>query len=335
MTTKIEWATETINPIQSTLKGPERKLKNGKTLPGLGYHCTKISPGCKNCYAEMMNQRFGNGEPYQHGAHSEFELIKSELEKPARWKKPRKIFVQSMSDLFHEDVTFQQFCYVLDAPYRYPHHIFMFLTKRPKNMKGFFRRFETYCLCDYPFNNLWLGVTVCTPDELWKVGRLVDTPAAVRFVSLEPLLGPIDFTDGPLDPESTMGPWSMLDDIDWVIVGGETGPGARPMHPDWVKLIRDQCQSSGTAFFFKSWGEWAPNHAYDYYPENNPLWCIKTNGELSWIAGDIGDGCLSNWSSNYESTDHPIEKRGKKSAGRLLDGREWNEFPKVGGGDHE
>lgn len=266
MTTKIEWAIETINPIQSTLKGQERKFKNGKTLPGLGYHCTKISPGCKNCYAEIMNQRFGNGEPYQHDAHSEFELIMSELEKPARWKKPRKIFVQSMSDLFHEDVSVD----ILDDVFEMMvgnNHTYMLLTKRPQRMLEYINMWEDWSGEDFP--NLWLGVTVCTQWEAdEKIPILLQIPAAVRFVSIEPMLEGIelnnirdpgrcpgclrlDVLSGEEIHEDDDYKWTHGEKIDWVIAGCETGPKRRKAQIEWFADIKNQCVAADVPFFLK------------------------------------------------------------------------------------
>jgi len=286
MPTKIEWCDETINPVQDVIKG-----KSGR-----GYHCTKISPGCDHCYAESINKRFGNGLPFD-GRKADFMLVQKELEKPLRWKKPKRIFWQSMGDLFHDDVPFPLVEKIFhDILWELPReHDHIFLTKRPKRMKAFFEWTDHARFCE----NVWIGVTVCTQDEEWKISKLLQIDAAVRFVSFEPLLGPVEIPDFG---------------IDWVICGGESGPGARPCHPDWVRSLRDQCQASGTPFFFKQWGEWAE------FIDNGPL---PKNCNYVGIDGSVRIG-------DPDDIDHDVcmGRVGKKSAGRLLDGREWSEFPR-------
>jgi protein gp37 len=249
----IEWTDATWNPVTG---------------------CSKVSPGCKHCYAERMAKRLqAMGNPrYQNGF--QVTVHKDRLEEPLRWKKPRRVFVNSMSDLLHPDIPWHIVDTVVAVMARCHQHTFQVLTKRPERLREHFRPRKR------PLPNVWLG-TSCEdqPTAEKRIPHLLGVPAAVRFLSLEPLLGPIDFTDGPLDPASTMGTWSMLEEgINWVIVGGESGPKARPMEADWVRGIRDQCLAAGVPFFFKQWG--------------------GTN---------------------------------KKRAGRILDGRTWDEFPEVGG----
>lgn len=222
MSTKIEWTNETWNPVTG---------------------CTKVSPGCKNCYAERQANRLQRiGQPnYANGF--QVTLQPHMLDKPNRWRKPRTVFVCSMADLFHEDVPIAFLRQVFDVMGQNPRHTFQVLTKRAERMFEFVEIYE-----EYP--NVWLGVSV--EDQRRAVERLPllrQTPATIRFLSVEPLLGPIDFS---ALPDSYV--WAGLSHIDWVICGGESGPGARPMHPEWARSIRDQCLEQKVPFFFKQWG---------------------------------------------------------------------------------
>jgi protein gp37 len=208
----IEWTESTWNPLTG---------------------CTKISPGCKFCYAERMARRLqGMGQPrYVNG----FELTLHEdvLELPLSWKKPRRIFVNSMSDMFHRDVPESFIQRTFEVMRRATWHQFQILTKRSDRM------LELSPAMDWPAN-VWMGVSVERLDYVSRIDDLRRTRAAVKFLSFEPLLGAL----GDLD----------LGGIDWVIVGGESGPGARPMAEQWVLDIRSQCQAAGVPFFFKQWG---------------------------------------------------------------------------------
>ncbi len=209
---KIEWTESTWNPVTG---------------------CTKISLGCRNCYAERLAKRLkAIGHPnYRNGF--EVTVHPHTLEIPLRWRRARMIFVNSMSDLFHKSVPFCFIQQVFDIIYRAPHHRFQVLTKRSERLLQLNARLR------WP-ENLWMGVTVETADYLYRLDDLRQTGAAIKFVSFEPLLGPV--------------PQINLDGIDWVIVGGESGPGARPMHRDWPARIRDQCIEQSVPFFFKQWG---------------------------------------------------------------------------------
>jgi protein gp37 len=246
-TTKIEWCDATWNPITG---------------------CTPCSPGCAHCYARTMLARHlpGMGHP---GAPGQVTLHADRLDIPFHWHKPRRIFVCSMSDLFHEDVPSAW----LDAAYRTmrscPQHTFLMLTKRPQNAHDWRDR-------EFPaLPNQWLGVTVCNQSEAdEKIPVLLQTSAALRFVSIEPMLGPVDLArwlrcngssvcdqrkggQGPLargDSAWCNPPCPKF--LDWVICGGETGPGARRMRADWAGDLRDQCDRAGVPFFFKGWGTW-------------------------------------------------------------------------------
>lgn len=208
----IEWTESTWNPVTG---------------------CTKISPGCKHCYAERMAKRLqAMGQPnYANG----FRLTLQEkmLELPLHWKKPQTIFVNSMSDLFHKDVPTDFLHRVFDVMNRAFWHQFQVLTKRADRLSTI--------SSELPWSdNIWMGVSVENMDYVNRVDLLRESDARVKFLSLEPLLGPL----GNLN----------LDDIDWVIVGGESGPKARPMDPEWVRGIRNQCLDASVPFFFKQWG---------------------------------------------------------------------------------
>ena len=195
--------------------------------------CTKISPGCKNCYAERMSHRLMLMG--QHNYRNDFQLTLHEhmLERPLRWKTPQRIFVNSMSDLYHKDVPFDFIERVFDVMRRAHWHTFKILTKRAERLEELSPRI------DWP-DNVWQGVSVENADYTFRIDHLRRTGAKTKFLSIEPLLGPL--------------PGMNLSGIDWAIVGGESGPGARPMHADWVRDVQRQCRESGTAFFFKQWG---------------------------------------------------------------------------------
>jgi protein gp37 len=208
----IEWTDSTWNPVTG---------------------CTKVSPGCKHCYAETFAERWRDtpGHPYEQGF--DLKLWPGRLELPLTWKKPRTIFVNSMSDLFHEEVPAAFIEKVFGVMAAASWHVFQVLTKRADRLA------ELSAALIWP-SNVWMGVSIETARYAWRVDRLRTVPAAVRFLSIEPLLGPIERLD--------------LHGIGWVIVGGESGYGARPLNPAWVREIRQQCLTSGVRFFFKQWG---------------------------------------------------------------------------------
>jgi len=209
---KIEWTECTWNPVTG---------------------CTKISPGCQNCYAERMARRLqAMGQPnYRNGFH--LTLHPHMLDLPLRWRRPRMIFVNSMSDLFHKDVPLDFIQQVFDVMRRASQHRFQILTKRSERLR------ELSPKLTWP-DNIWMGVTVENRDYTYRIDHLRQTGAAVKFISFEPLLSPINEID--------------LNGIDWAILGGESGPGARPMPREWVTDIRDQCTAARVPFFFKQWG---------------------------------------------------------------------------------
>jgi len=306
---KIEWTDATWNPVRG---------------------CSVVSEGCRNCYAMQVAARFsGEGQAYEglayrnsSGAHwtGKVRLVEEHLEDPLRWKRPRRIFVNSMSDLFHESLDEIDIGQVFGVMALAKQHTFQVLTKRPARMLSIL---ETARICfdfDEPLPNVWLGVSVedqKTADE--RIPLLMKTPAALRWLSAEPLLGPIDLESIP----------TLEGSIDWVVVGGESGQGARPMHPDWVRSIGDQCVAAGVPFFFKQWGEWLP---FDQ------LRRLRSGCNHPSSTGAQGPFALLDpprvdiWRCDLCGVLHDDEKvefrrAGKKASGRLLEGREWNEYP--------
>jgi protein gp37 len=329
--TGIEWTDATWNPIRG---------------------CTRVSEGCRHCYAESVAYRFSgpglayeglavlkNGHPSWTG---KIEFVEKHLLDPLKWKTPRRIFVNSMSDLFHEGVTDEMCDKIFAVMALCPQHTFQVLTKRPKRMLEYLsanleaplaqcaearigRMCETIArdrgedvnapywdvFFRWPLRNVWLGVSVenqAAADE--RIPVLLQTPAAVRFISAEPLLGPLSidhalFVIGSEKFESRR--------LDWVICGGESGPGARPMHPEWARGLRDQCASAGVPFFFKQWGEWAP----DFTSQPIHMRIDREGRDVTNLPGQWGQ------------FDAPLRRVGKHAAGALLDGQEWKQFPAV------
>ena len=326
MSTKIEWC--------KNKDGGQGKTWNPVT------GCTKISPGCQNCYAERMAKRLRGRCGYDADEPFRVTLHPERLEEPLRWRKPSMVFVCSMGDLFHDDVPDEFIHRVFATIGQCPQHIFIILTKRPKRMKAFIEDYYAYESPSgdeqgvYVQPNLWLGVTAENQEMADKrIPILLQIPAAVRFVSVEPMLGPINlrkwlfyqmrctkckdtgWVTGLERPclwcnpggefRSSVSPAEKFKPkLDWVICGGETGPDARPMHPDWARSLRDQCQEAGVPFFFKQWGEYI--HA-SQTPDNMTNYDPEYFYEREWPPG--------------------FARVGKKIAGRLLDGQEWDELP--------
>lgn len=212
-TTKIQWTEKTWNPITG---------------------CDKVSPGCANCYAEAMTKRFKHVFPNGF----DVTLHHDRLSQPLKWRKPSLIFVNSMSDLFHDRVPLEFIQKIFEVVEKCPQHTFQVLTKRPERMLELSSE-----LTWYP--NIWMGVSVESQKYTTRIDILRQIPARIRFLSCEPLLGPLD-----LD----------LTNIDWVIVGGESGMRHRPMKQEWATSIRDQCQVAKVPFFFKQWGTAQPKN---------------------------------------------------------------------------
>ncbi len=293
MTSAIEWTDETWNPTVG---------------------CSKVSPGCDNCYA--INVAHRAMQPAHEGLTivqdgqrpdwtGEVRLLPDRLDTPLHWRKPRRVFVDSMSDLFHPDVPYRfarevfnvmRLCdgtLPANGGRRFPSHTFQVLTKRPQRMAELASTRALGYDPERPPPNVWLGTSIESDRYAFRADHLRRTPAAVRFLSLEPLLGPLPSLD--------------VSGIDWVIVGGESGPGARPMHPQWVRDIRNRCVAAGVAFFFKQWGSWAPGS----HPTRDSRY-LDLHGR--WQQPDV-DGAVM------------VHLAGKKAAGRLLDGITWDEMP--------
>lgn len=359
--TKISWADASWSPITG---------------------CSPCSEGCRRCYAAAIAKRFWGDRPF-----SDVRFHPDRLDQPLRWRKPRKIFVVSMGDLFHDDtfllsspfntgLNFSLNSYIpytdhpmLDAIFavmeRSLNHIFILLTKRPENMSRYFSAVQKHKLKyadkfkDCPTeemrnspaaqdakksavnpipNHIWIGVTAENQKQADKrIPILLDIPAAVRFVSIEPMLGKVELghhlkgacmehCESIMQTSCPGGKCITRDEgIDWVICGGESGPGAKPMHPDWARSIRDQCQKAGVPFFFKQWGEWIPitqsvkgtscRKMISMFPDG------EINGKLRNLYKELQEGEGVQVGGEF----HLLV--GKKKAGRILDGKEWTEFP--------
>jgi len=231
---KIEWTEQTWNPTTG---------------------CNKITAGCKNCYAETMAKRLqAMGTPgYRNGF--EFTLMPERLNQPLSKKKPTKYFVNSMSDLFHEEMPYEYLDEIFDVIKATPRHTYQILTKREERMAGYFENKKLP-------NNVWLGVTVENMKTTIRIDYLREIDATIRFLSVEPLLENI----GKLN----------LKDIHWVIVGGESGHKARPMKKEWAISVKRQCEKQGSAFFFKQWGAWGADGVRRSKKSNG----IELNGEI-------------------------------------------------------
>lgn len=360
--TGIEWTDATWNPVTG---------------------CTKVSPGCDHCYAIGATRRISaTGNPAYQGLlgfdgigqmdwSGLVNLLPDRLEQPLRWTRPRMIFVNSMSDLFHENVPDEFIAKVFAVMALAPQHRFQVLTKRHSRMRSLLNdplfltemRDRAYLMTTgedgavrvpaalraayghtvdvlrgtvsrpWPLPNVWLGVSV--ENQKWadiRLPALLETPAAVRFLSCEPLLGPVDLHREWLVPDARLCGYSGATTqdhaalatvlraavhqfsgdapyVNWVIVGGESGPGARPMHPDWPRQVRDQCAAAGVPFLFKQWGNWSPRLG-------GPVIVNRVGATL-----EAGSAVLD------ETAWAGVENVGKKAAGRALDGRTHDGYP--------
>lgn len=355
--TAIEWTNMTWNPISG---------------------CTKAAQGCKNCYAKTLHDmrhkayKMGKKLPAQYAVP--FEMVQmhpARLEAPLHWHKPQMVFVNSVSDLFHErlyerEQSFLNEIFAIMAAT--PQHTYQVLTKRPHLMQRFISepRREVYVEhaletiygehgwhapdFDWPLPNVWLGTSISTrEDALWAVPYLLQTPAAVRFVSAEPLLGPVRFEfkkegfgldalNGIVYDMDTMLAIDRWNRIDWVIAGGESGPGARPMHVDWARSLRDQCQAAGVPFFFKQWGEYHPEFlGRDFEAVCAVCGCSDNDpceGGCYWSAAependDMRDRCsrCAGVQSHRWPDGSYSYRVGKRVAGDSLDGQIYHQFP--------
>jgi protein gp37 len=330
---KIEWTEATWNPLVG---------------------CTKVSPGCDNCYAKGVVNRFaGTSRAFPH----RFDVVTIRddrmLTQPLRWRRPRRIFVNSLSDLFHADVPDEFIAQVFAVMALAPQHTFQLLTKRHGRMRSLLtsRAFADLfhrAICDAadwdvrqaaaaidgalaligetalaPLPNVWLGVSV--EDQHWagiRIPALADTPAAVRWISAEPLLGPIDLTTGLLHALLRHG-------LVWIVVGGESGPGARPMHPGWARDLRDQCAQADVPFLFKQWGEWRHcREAQEVEVER----AMRADGTYhQWEKHPVYDVDLAGSAEldrvPLPGVSAPMQRVGKKAAGRELDGHTHDGYP--------
>lgn len=330
----IEWTDATWNPVRG---------------------CSLVSAGCTNCYAMKTAHRHnGKGRPYEgltrlteHGPvwTGAVRLVPELLDLPLRWKKPRRIFVNSMSDLFHEKVPDEFIISIYAHAIAAVHlrgHVLQILTKRAQRMRDLLNSEEFWDAVnaeagalvmertdplsrrsddaratldeygpDNPPPGIHLGVSVedqLTFDERWQFLR--DTPAAVRFLSYEPALGPLDADEAMPTNKHDAHKQGLLD---WVICGGESGPGAWPMHPDWARSLRDQCTAAGVPFFFKQWGEYGADR-----PSTWPADAEFNSKHLLTVHRD---------QAQWPQQDVTMFRVGKKAAGRILDGRTWDEYP--------
>lgn len=331
--TGIEWTDATWNPVTG---------------------CTKLSPaspGCQNCYASTFAERFRGTPGHYFERGFDVQIRPDKLDQPLRWRRPRRIFVNSMSDLFHDQVPDEYIARVFAVMALAPQHTFQVLTKRHGRMRSLLNSsaFQTaaaehmLAMTDademkdagdpFPLPNVWLGVS--TENQQWadiRIPALLDTPAAIRFISAEPLLGAIDLLNvasrnvltgvGNRIAMTTLRSPRQTHIItptclDWVIVGGESGPGARPMHPDWARGLRDQCQAAGVPFMFKQWGEYRPAGRGD---DVDQMTCIQASTGVVVRHNEKRDDLApGGWAA--------MRRVGKKHAGRELDGRTWDEYP--------
>jgi protein gp37 len=325
----IEWTEATWNPLVG---------------------CTKVSPGCDHCYAETLVNRFAG---HNSAFPNRFDVVTMRddrmLTQPLRWARPRRIFVNSLSDLFHADVPTEFIVRVFAVMSLAPQHTFQLLTKRHARMRSYLDspgfeasvrahaydmkyglgesdpRMDDRNYRTWPLPNVWLGVSV--EDQHWadiRIPALLDTPAAVRWISAEPLLGPINLLCGGPDvcAQGGLCGGGLIHGLGWVVVGGESGAGARPMHPQWARDLRDQCTRGGVPFLFKQHGEWRPGaHGSDIIGRPQRVAMVSTAGEVVSIADDHGTRLWPEWAL--------MSRVGKKAAGRELDGRTHDEYPAV------
>lgn len=324
--TTIEWTDATWNPVRG---------------------CSIVSKGCTNCYAMRQAHRHANrggayegltkltnGGPVWTGA---VRLVPELLGLPLRWRAARRIFVNSMSDLFQEAVPYAFIDQVWGTMAAAPQHVFQILTKRPERMRDYLLdRLRVGGIIAQPLSNVWLGVSAedqKAADE--RIPFLLETPAAVRWISAEPLLGPITL-ERPIVNDDALRERVWLEELGWVVAGGESGPGARPMHPDWARSLRDQCVAADVAFFFKQWGSWAEVASADRDPETGDHRRIEVPSHEAEDAFDPASDCLIAPDGQVFRKLEQIPEnvlcrqmtRGqKKWCGRELDGRTHDEYP--------
>ncbi len=303
--TKIEWATKVWNPTTG---------------------CTRVTRGCHHCYMFSLWPRLhGMKVAGYEGPPERLAMHPERLQGPMAWKKPQRIFVNSMSDLFHRNVKVDFISEVWETMARCPQHTFMILTKRPHRMDYWLNDSEFRPDLNgepWPLRNVWLGTSVEDQLRASRIDALSRTPAVIRFVSAEPLIGPLDLRTYmwwadldiiPFDVREGMRKRALYAGINWVIAGGESGPKGTPAHPRWFRDLRDHCVDAGVPFFFKQWGSWRPL-------VSEPLTKRHTAVALNGWRGSI---------SRLDSTYHLMGYVGKGAAGAVLDGREWRQIPEV------
>jgi protein gp37 len=322
-TTKIEWATRVWNPI------------------------TGCKKGCSYCYARKFAERMKShpNPKIAHKYRNGFEptVHREVVFESAKWRKPERVFVGSMGDLFDPEFGRPPFWNMMFEMSAYIQHTYMLLTKQPENMLKYANMWCEFNKIDKLPANIWCGVTVTNQDEADSlIPILLQVPAVVKFVSIEPMCGPIDILRVDISPDHDRTKWMFLNPlkrnpigdtdtgIDWVIVGGMTGPQARPLHIGWVRDIRNKCQDYNIPFFFKGWGEYA---CINISLEGADIHETAKNWKTLWKnnAGDVfelidEDGDFLSSGDDPEKY-QPVKKIGRKLTGRLLDGREHNDFP--------
>lgn len=364
--------------------------------------CDRTSSGCDHCYALTLAKRLKamgsakyqtDGDPKTSGPGFGLAMHADSLTLPLAWRKPRKIFVNSMSDLFHAKVTDGFIAQVFAVMAAAPQHVFQILTKRHARMRSLLNSpafgemvWRAFTDIDHPGKDWekasrligdrgprtvmrpipWVHLGVSVEDQRWadiRIPALLDTPAAVRWISAEPLLGPIRLSAAWIDMPAGSRPVELADilgiglpnRLSWVVAGGESGPGARPMHPAWVRSLRDQCAAADVPFLFKQWGDWGPapfivracDPAEGWKGTPEELAAAKArseavgathvhtgnfyleDGEKRWHLHEIGHKPWSLERVGLPDGMEPIRHWGKKRAGRELDGREHNGYPRV------
>lgn len=353
MPSKIEWTDEVWNPTTG---------------------CDRVSRGCDNCYALTMAKRLKamgqakyqtDGDPRTSGPGFGLAMHDDVLALPLRWHKPRRVFVNSMSDLFHPKVTDDFLARVFAVMIAAPHHTFQLLTKRAPRMAALLAGEAFWALVSIHLGRLWnapppapirsvpgwiwLGVSVEDQEQAnARIPALLRSPAAVRWVSVEPLLGPVDLAGSGTDqtywltgrpswgepepiqggsgPYATGQPLIVGPSVDWVVVGGETAGrarAARPMHPDWARTLRDQCGAAGVGFFFKQWGSWAPPDQFDSVGYDDVEW-DQNAAVTMWPDGRLRGGVHGEFRDRGEV----LWPAGKRHTGHRLDDVEWLEAPR-------
>lgn len=340
--------------------------------------CSEVSEGCDNCYAKTFAERWRGipGHPFEQGF--EVRLWPERIGLPLRWRKPRRVFVNSMSDLFHKDVPDGFVARVFAVMVAAPAHTFQVLTKRHARMRSLLSNTDFWTAVSGELAQLWavddppaplrmippwIWIGVSVDNQKWadtRIPALLDVPAAVRFLSCEPLLGPVDlsawmpagycrwrcsgcrrFYSGEWQETcpgcGRVGYWSGShpgnqrpngQPINWVICGGESGRKARPMHPDWARSLRDQCQAARVPYFFKQWGAHAPESARAWTESDG-----TPRGAISFI--DTQGRSWTRTPKLAPSDAVRMRRVGKGRAGRELDGQTWDEFPQAVGGEQQ